>query len=136
MSAAPYTGIAQSSRVAKHLQVLGIIWLVISFIRLIPAVAIVFHGHTRFPISGLPLRGFLAPILGAIGVYLGITAVIGLLVGWGLMDRQPWARIFAIVVGCLKLIDFPFGTALGIYTLWVLASPGAEEDYRRMARVS
>jgi hypothetical protein len=96
----------------------------------------VFFHHTGFPFMALPMRGFLMPILGALGVYLAITAVVGLLVGWGLIDRQPWARMLAIVVGCLKLIDFPFGTALGIYTLWVLASQGADVEYQRLARVS
>ena len=76
------------------------------------------------------------PLMGALGVYLSITAVVGLLVGWGLLDHQPWARMFAIIVGCLKLIDFPLGTALGIYTLWVLAAQNADLEYQRLARVS
>jgi hypothetical protein len=43
--------------------------------------------------------------------------------------------MLAIIVGCLKLIDFPLGTALGIYTLWVLVPQGADEEYQRLARV-
>jgi hypothetical protein len=82
------------------------------------------------------MHGLFMPIMGALGIYLAITAVIGLLVGWGLLDRQPWARMFAIIVGCLKLIDFPLGTALGIYTLWVLAPQGADAEYQRLARVT
>ncbi len=135
VAAAQYPGIPQPTRLAKHLQILGILWIVVSFFRLIPAVAMMFFGHAGFPFMALPMRGFLMPILGAVGTYLGITAVVGILVGWGLIDRQPWARILAMVVGCLKLIDFPFGTALGIYTLWVLASPGAEKQYQCLARV-
>ncbi|HUI41938.1 MAG TPA: hypothetical protein VL523_08220 [Terriglobia bacterium] len=121
---------------AKHIQILGIIWIVVSIFRLIPAVAMLFFGHIGFPFLAIPMRGLLMPVIGGIGAYLAITAAAGIAVGWGLLDRQPWARMFAIVVGCLKLIDFPFGTALGIYTLWVLASQGAEEDYQRMARAS
>jgi len=135
VAAAPYRGIPQPSRLAKHLQILGIIWIVVSFLRLIPAAAMVFFGHTGFPFMPIPMRGFLMPIIGAMGAFLGITAVVGILVGWGLIDRRPWARVLAIIVGCLKLVDFPFGTALGIYTLWVLASQGAEAEYRRLARV-
>jgi hypothetical protein len=30
----------------------------------------------------------------------------------------------------------PFGTALGIYTLWTLLPAKSEEEYRRLARVS
>jgi hypothetical protein len=38
--------------------------------------------------------------------------------------------VLAIVVAVLSLIKIPFGTALGIYTLWVLAPAlsGAEWD--------
>jgi hypothetical protein len=86
------------------------------------------------------MRGFLdhedIPVLGALGAFLAITAAVGILVGWGLISHQPWARMLAIVVGCLKLIEFPFGTALSIYTLWVLTSQGAEANYQGMARVS
>ncbi len=42
----------------------------------------------------------------------------------GLLNRRPWGRTVAIIVAILALVKFPFGTALGIYTLWVLA-PGA-----------
>ncbi|MGA2218564.1 MAG: hypothetical protein ABSG51_10785 [Terracidiphilus sp.] len=50
---------------------------------------------------------------------LGRTAI-ALVTAWGLMERTRWARIFAIVVAILSLIRFPFGTALGIWTLVVL----------------
>jgi len=46
------------------------------------------------------------------------------------MSRCPWARMLAIVLGCISLIHFPFGTALGIYTLWVLVPQGADAEYR------
>jgi hypothetical protein len=44
--------------------------------------------------------------------------------------HKSWGRILAIVIGILALITIPFGTALGIYTLWVLApsTSGAEYD--------
>jgi hypothetical protein len=34
--------------------------------------------------------------------------------------------MLAIVVSALHLINIPFGTALGIYGLWVLLSPEAQ----------
>ena len=40
--------------------------------------------------------------------------------GWGLMERAPWGRLVAIVAAVLSLLRFPFGTALGIWTLVVL----------------
>jgi len=49
-----------------------------------------------------------------------IRAALAAVAAWGLMDRARWGRIFAIVVAILSLIKFPFGTALGIWTLVVL----------------
>ena len=44
--------------------------------------------------------------------------------------------MLAIVLGCFNLIDMPFGTALGIYSLWVLLPAQSEEEYRRIARAA
>lgn len=40
--------------------------------------------------------------------------------GWGLLHREPWGRVVAIVAAILSLLKFPFGTALGIWTLVLL----------------
>jgi hypothetical protein len=55
------------------------------------------------------------------------------LTGWALLTRQPWGRIFAIVFGVIALIHFPLGTALGIYTLWVLAPRLSGDQYAAIA---
>lgn len=41
--------------------------------------------------------------------------------GIGLLYKQKWALILALIMGCFKLFSFPVGTALGIYTIWVYA---------------
>lgn len=85
------------------------------------------------------LLGFLAAIVGsqggddaAVGAsILGFTGaaafifwlcvgVPGILAGYGLLNGKPWARILAIVLSAIRLINIPVGTALGIYGLWVL----------------
>ena len=52
------------------------------------------------------------------------------------MQREPWARMLAIVLGVLNLFDLPFGTALGIYTLWVLLPAESEREYRETVRTA
>jgi len=69
------------------------------------------------------------------GIFLAVFGVIHLLLAWGLYERQPWARMLGIVVACLALIRIPFGTALGIYTLWVLAPESSGREYDAMAGV-
>jgi len=51
----------------------------------------------------------------------------------GLLEREPWARTLALVLGFLSLFKVPVGTALGIYTLWVLLPAQSEQEYRRLA---
>jgi len=60
----------------------------------------------------------------------GVIALLSIICGVGLLQRKPWGRILAIVLAILSLIKIPLGTALGIYTLWVLApaTSGAEYD--------
>ncbi|HKW89807.1 MAG TPA: hypothetical protein VJN21_13745 [Candidatus Acidoferrales bacterium] len=59
---------------------------------------------------------------------------LALVAAWGLLERQSWGRIAGIVAGILALIRIPFGTALGIYTLWVLLPATSEMEYRSLAR--
>jgi len=40
--------------------------------------------------------------------------------GIGLLKKKPWARILVLIVGCVRLFVFPIGTALGVYSIWVL----------------
>jgi hypothetical protein len=42
-----------------------------------------------------------------------------LVAGIGLLTRQPWAPLFALIMGCLKLFSFPIGTAIGVYAIWI-----------------
>jgi uncharacterized membrane protein (DUF2068 family) len=120
--------------------VLGALWIALSAVRLIPGIALTVFGHIGFPFMFMPipapLRMFLAPFLGAIGMVISAFAIAGLIAGWGLLSHASWARMLAIVLGCISLIHFPFGTALGIYTLWVLLPEGGEVEYARLARVS
>ncbi len=110
--------------------------MIFSVLRLIPGVGMLAFGHMHFPFLLMPfshpMRLWAAPFLGAIGLLISGYAIAGVIAGWGLMAHRPWARMLAIVLGCISLIHFPFGTALGIYTLWVLVSEGADVEYQRL----
>jgi hypothetical protein len=83
------------------------------------------------------LGRFVVPlVLSAIGGSLFIVAACGILLGWGLLRLQPWARMAAIVVGIVALLHPPFGTALGIYTLWVLLTDQGGVEYDRLAHAA
>lgn len=58
----------------------------------------------------------LLPVI--IVVFFSIPSIIA---GIGLLYKQSWALILALILGCFKLFSFPLGTALGVYTIWVYA---------------
>ena len=78
------------------------------------------------------------PVLGAVGtiVFVVVLAISipGLIGGIGLMRMAPWSRVFMIVISALDLLHVPFGTALGIYGLWVLTKPETEALMARRGR--
>jgi hypothetical protein len=125
------------SRIAGHVRLLGILWLALSAFRLLPGLFLVSmfrHGAIGFLPPEVPF--FVHGILRAVGMGLLFGGVIGIIAGWGLLERQPWARMLSIVLGCFNLIDMPFGTALGVYTLWVLLPGKSEEEYKQIARAA
>jgi len=124
------------SRIDGHIRLLGIFWLALSAFHLLPGLFLLTlagPGMWFLP-AGMP--GFMHGILGLIGWVLLAGGILGLVTGWGLLQREPWARTLAIVMACLNLFHPPFGTALGIYTLWVLLPAASEQEYRSVARAA
>lgn len=63
-------------------------------------------------------------VLGFIGtglmLLLTALAIPSVLAGIGVLLRREWGRILALVVGILSLLDIPIGTAIGVYSIWLL----------------
>jgi hypothetical protein len=76
---------------------------------------------------------FLHHLLHALALFLLAKSAASLIAGVGILERQSWGRTLALVMAFVALINVPFGTAMGVYTLWVLMSPQADSDYRRLA---
>jgi hypothetical protein len=69
----------------------------------------------------------------AVGLLLVVLGIPGLVAGAGLLARKSWARILAIVVGILGLVNFPIGTVIGVYALFVLMQDAATEYFAPQA---
>lgn len=113
-----------------HVKLLGILWLALSGMRLIPAIAILGMFRSRFDFLPSDVPGFVPFLISFMGLVFLAGGILGLAVGWGLLTWQPWARMAAIVLGCISLLELPFGTAVGIYTLWALLPDAARRDYQ------
>lgn len=132
-------GYPRRSRIQEHVRLLAILWFAFSAFEILQGLVLLILANTLFihiaeqaavnagPDSS-PL-GFLHPLLTVVSLFVLAKAAAGFLAGWGLLHREPWGRVLALVLGFLSLIHVPFGTALGVYTLWVLLPAHSEEEY-------
>jgi hypothetical protein len=60
---------------------------------------------------------------------LTLLALPGMLAGSGLLQRKEWGRILALVVGFFALATWPVGTAIGLYTFWILLQASATDYF-------
>jgi hypothetical protein len=126
------------TRVHRHIQPLSILWIAYAAWTLLGwLIAMsVFHGvfgayfghwnhgpWGEFPFSSMP---WFIPLITAI--VIGRT-ILSLVTGLALVYRAPWARILAIVAAFLTIIKPITGTALAIYTLWVLLPGLSSQEY-------
>jgi hypothetical protein len=118
-----------------HVKVLGVLYIALSALGVASALFLALAVGTASSIVGVaaePTDAAVAlPIIGVAGtalvVFLLAISLPGLITGIGLLKLQPWARIVGIVLSAINLINIPFGTALGIYGLWVLLNKETEQ---------
>ncbi len=126
---------APRGRVQEHVRLLGILWMAFSAFNTIGAVVLYVLANTLFARLnnlGAPSAStaFLRPLLSVVAILLLAKAAAGFAAGWGLLQHEHWARIVAVVLAFVSMItNIPFGTALGIYTMWVLLPARSEQEY-------
>ncbi len=120
----------------RHLKILGLLHVAygvlsvataygaLYFVRGCGAFYTVWPHYSRHPgMLGLDLPD----IVRTVGLHLAVVIILlglaGIVAGCGLTGKKRWARVLVTVVAVFILVNFPFGTALGIYTLWVVLKP-------------
>ncbi|HEX6805085.1 MAG TPA: zinc ribbon domain-containing protein [Terriglobales bacterium] len=131
-------GYPQRSRLHEHVRLLAILWFAFSALEAIGGVVLVVIANTIFlrmgEMGAPPETNFLHPLLTVLGFFVLLKSAAGFIAGYGLLQREPWARVLTLILGFLALIHIPFGTALGVYTLWVLLPAQSEEEYEHYQR--
>lgn len=140
-------GARSDGRVRRHVRTLAMLWAINGILRLMGVAWMMIFGTMFFPFMRGWGRGVVwpfggrwgldVPFLGglfSVGVFLGLFGVLHLVLAYGLFEREPWARMLGLVIGFLALLRFPLGTALGIYTLWVLLPEESGREYDQMAQ--
>jgi hypothetical protein len=119
-----------------HVKVLAVLYLVLGVLGLMTALFMLVVMGGAAGIVGVaaadqPDAWLAMPILTIVGTalffFLAVLALPAIVAGVGLLKLYPWARILAIVLSALNLLNVPFGTVLGIYGLWVLFNKETEQ---------
>jgi hypothetical protein len=117
----------------QHVPILG--WLMLAG----NAIFLVVGGFVFVLLTGIgavsgeaEAMGILTVVGASVALLLTVLALPGMIAGYGLLKRRPWGRILATVVAILGLINFPIGTAIGIYVIWVLFQQAATDYFAPM----
>ncbi|MHC4084530.1 MAG: serine/threonine-protein kinase [Planctomycetota bacterium] len=109
------------NRMEKHITIVAVLSLVFGSLWTLFGLIlflVIFGGGL---ISGDPTAEYITAIVGiAIGGLVILTSVPKIIAGIGLLKRRGWARILALILAVLDLMNIPIGTAIGIYAIWVL----------------
>ncbi|MBD3415076.1 MAG: hypothetical protein GF421_11675 [Candidatus Aminicenantes bacterium] len=106
----------------KHIKILSVLWIVSGALGLIWAFFIFW---ILFGISFIPDIGYEAPIiLRTIGIwatsFIAVLSIPDIIAGLALLKKKEWGRLLTLALAFFNLLCFPFGTALGIYSLVIL----------------
>lgn len=79
-------------------------------------------------VAPLYIAQLIATVVVAVILVLSLPSLI---VGFGLYNFRPWARVLGLVLAAFNLVQVPFGTALALYTFWVLLKPETEQLFKQ-----
>ena len=83
--------------------------------------------------GGAERTGFAASLTAAAFTALAVMAIVWgaahIIVGLSIRRVRPWSRLVALSFGTVDLLLLPYGTALGIYALWVLLREDARQRF-------
>ncbi len=118
----------------QHITILGVLHIAYGAIGILVAmivfIAVVGGGMISGDVEALAITSLVGT---SIATLLFIPSLPGLIGGLGIFKYRPWSRITLLVVGFVNLLIVPFGTILGIYTIWVLMNIEVKDMFEKRA---
>ncbi|HVT03282.1 MAG TPA: hypothetical protein VHL58_07880 [Thermoanaerobaculia bacterium] len=118
----------------KHVTVLGVVYVALGILGCLAAllvfVVIAGGGLISGDSTAIGITASIATVIAGFLFLLSVPTIIG---GVGLLRRAPWSRMLVMILGVMNLINVPIGTAVGIYSLWVLLNDSVTPMFRRPA---
>jgi peptidoglycan/LPS O-acetylase OafA/YrhL len=117
----------QILEMSSHVDLLGLLFIVWGLLTTLVGASMLALGVGAAALITSASRnggGLAAGITAAAFITLAVIAIVWgaahVIVGVPLRQRQPRARLIALSLGSVDLLLLPYGTALGLYGLWVL----------------
>ena len=111
----------------SHVDFLGtlfVVWGLLTVVVGVSTLALGIGAATLMTSSGRNGSQVAAGVTAAVFTTLAFLAIIWgtahVVVGVPLRRRTPWSRLIALLLGSVDLLLLPYGTALGVYAIWVL----------------
>lgn len=108
----------------KHINVVAALQIGLSIFNLLIAFLIFtvlkLVGVSIDDTTGSTILSLIADVIAIVFVFISI---LGIFAGLGLYKRKEWARILTLILSVIEIFSFPFGTAIGIYSIWTLIQP-------------
>lgn len=116
----------------QHIKIVSIIYIVFGVLGMLAALVIFVLGAGAGLMSGQAEEAVAGGTCGlVIAVIVAVLSLPSLIAGIGLKNRKEWARILTIVLSAINLLNFPLGTAIGGYALWVLLNEQSKPYFVR-----
>jgi hypothetical protein len=121
-----------------HINVLGTLHLVWGAFGVMTGLSLgILAAGTRAALAGgafgLGERAAIA-VLAVVGGVLVLGGAVTVMTGWAIRRCSPRGRLAALALAIPNLVLVPFGTALGVYTMWVLLNNEARRAFGRPPR--
>ncbi len=125
----------------KHIQFIGILHMIMAGFGLLAGIAVlafmslILNGEDinvrHFDGSQLDTQipSWVRSFMYIVPVLMITLSLPGLFAGYGLIKRKPWARILTFIVSGFMVINPPLGTALGVYSFWVLLDDEVKAEF-------
>lgn len=113
--------------VKQHVRILAVLYIALGSLKVVAAllafVVILAGGLLSGDETALLATSIVAPAIALFLLVLGIPGIVG---GIGLLRGQSWAKYLVMFLAIFQLFDFPIGTAISLYTYWVLLHEESE----------
>jgi hypothetical protein len=119
----------------QHIDLIGLIWMILGGLAMAGGVlgGLAYAGiGVAMAVSGgdSVAPGVMFIVIGfVVAVVVGGLGGFEVMVGRGVRARKPWARVAAMIMGGLGLLNIPIGTFIGGFTIYAMLQDDVKSEF-------